>query len=447
MTLSSKISRRDILRTGAAAALGAGALPLVGRASPAFAHARSSDMVQLKYATIAGASEIPIFKGLSAHFNKTSKTAQASFQLVPGSWEDFERKLLAELASNSVPDAIRDAIIYRPDLLSNGYVEDLMPYAQKTHFNFDAYYSGPLKGYLSGKHLWGLPAGIYTMAMYYNKTMFKEAGIPTPPTDWSKGYDWNQLLDVAKKLTKGSGPGKQYGISTATDIRWWINFIWENGGDFLSPGYGRSTLGDAPAQGALNYIHDLMFKYQVWPNPEAFKDPSSLFISGRLGMYIDGNWQMPALKTITKFDWGVMPLPHNTHTYTGYYIDGWFVPRGAQHPDLSWDLIASFLGPETEDYVVRQSDLGIPLLKSVARKDAQILFNPLPRAEQQVWLDSINHGHTFPYSPIFNQMAPILSRNLDLFSLNKVTPKQFAQNISTAIDPLLAKLTPAQRAV
>jgi multiple sugar transport system substrate-binding protein len=447
MTLSSKISRRDILKTGAAAALGAGALPLLGRASPAFARSTSRDMIQLKYATIAGASEIPIFKGLSTQFNKTSKTAQASFQLVAGTWENFQQKLIAELASNSVPDAIRDAIIYRPDLLSNGYVEDLMPYAQKTHFNFDQYYPGPLKGYLTGKHLWGLPAGIYTMAMYYNKTMFKEAGIPTPPTDWSKGYDWNQLLDVAKKLTKGSGPGKQYGISTATDIRWWINFIWENGGDFLSAGYGRSTLGDAPAQGALNYIHDLMFKYQVWPNPEAFKDPSTLFLSGRLGMYIDGNWQLPALKTITKFDWGVMPLPHNTHVYTGYYIDGWFVPRGAQHPDLSWDLIASFLGPETEDYVVRQSDLGIPLLKSVAQKDAQIMFNPLPRAEQQVWLDSINHGHTFPYSPIFNQMAPILSRNLDLFSLNKVTPKQFAQNISTAIDPLLAKLTPAQRAV
>lgn len=81
----------------------------------------------------------------------------------------------------------------------------------------------------------------------------------------------------------------------------------------------------------------------------------------------------------------------------------------------------------------------------MAQKDANILFNPLPAAEQRVWLDSINHGHAFPYSPIYNQLDPILTRNMDLFSLNQVTPKQFAQNISTAIDPLLAKLTPAQR--
>jgi ABC-type glycerol-3-phosphate transport system substrate-binding protein len=164
-----------------------------------------------------------------------------------------------------------------------------------------------------------------------------------------------------------------------------------------------------------------------------------------LGMYIDGNWQLPALKTIKKFEWGVMPLPHNTKIVTGYYIDGWFVPKGAKHPDLSFDLIASFLDTQAEDFVVHQSDLGIPMLKSIAQKDSKILFNPLPAAEQKVWLDSIEHGKAFPYSPIYNQLDPVLSKNVDLFSLGKVTPKQFADNISTAIDPLLAKLTPVQR--
>lgn len=96
--------------------------------------------------------------------------------------------------------------------------------------------------------------------------------------------------------------------------------------------------------------------------------------------------------------------------------------------------------------MVHQSDLGIPLLKSTAKTDASLLFNPLSAAEQKVWIDSISYGHTFPYSPIYDQLDPIISRNVDLFSLGKVTPKQFADNISSAIDPLLAKLTPAERA-
>src|SRR5581483_5690304 len=131
--------------------------------------------------------------------------------------------------------------------------------------------------------------------------------------------------------------------------------------------------------------------------------------------------------------------------YTGYYIDGWFIPRGVAHPELSWELISSFLGHQAEDFVVHQSDLGIPMLKAVAQQDSKLLFNPLPPAEQKVWLDSIDHGHTFPYSPIYNQLDPIISRNMDLFSVNQVTPKQFAQNISSQIDPMLAKLTPVQR--
>ncbi|HEY8282885.1 MAG TPA: sugar ABC transporter substrate-binding protein [Chloroflexota bacterium] len=422
-------------------------LPLVGRSAPAFARPRSSAVPQLKFSTAGSATDVPIFNGLASIFNKTHTDAQATFQEVPGSWEVFNAKLLTQVAAHDVPDVIRHAIIYRPSLIANGYVQDMLPFAQKSHFNFDAYYSGPFKGYLDKGHLWGVPCGIYTMALYYNKTMFKEAGLPMPSTDWSKGYDWGQFLDVARKLTKGRGPGKVYGFSTASDLRWWINFIWQAGGDFLSPGYGRSTLGDPAAQEALNFIHDMIFKYEVWPNPVAFNNSGNLFVSGRLAMTIDGNWQLPLFKTIKSFEWGVAPLPHHTHTYTGYYIDGWFMPKGVARPDLSWELIASFLGAQGENYVVQQSDLGIPMLKSVAEKDRSLLFNPLGTSGQQVWLDSISYGHTFPYSPIYNQLDPIIARNLDLFSLNHITPKQFAQNMSAAIDPLLAKLTPAERAI
>jgi multiple sugar transport system substrate-binding protein len=442
-----EITRRDALKAAAATALGASALPVLGRGTPAFARSRSTAVPQLTFSTAGGATDVPIFNGLAKIFNTTHTDAQATFQEVPGSWENFNQKLLTQLAANNAPDVIRHAIIYQPQLIDDGQVEDLMPFAQKSKWDFSAYYSGPFKGYLSGNHLWGVPCGIYSMALYYNKTMFKEAGIPLPSTDWAKGYDWDQFLSVAQKLTKGRGPGKVYGFSTDTDLRWWINFIWQAGGDFLSAGYGRCTLGDPAAQEALNFIHDLIFKYEVWPNPEAFNDPGSLFVSGRLGMVIDGNWQIPLFKTIKNFEWGVAPMPHNTHTYTGIYIDGWFVPKGVAHPDLSWELISSFLGTQGEEWVVQQSDLGIPLLKAVAKKDAAILFNPLGPAEQQVWLQSTNYSHTFPYSPIYNQLDPIISRNVDLFSLGKVTPKQFADNISSAIDPLLAKLTPAQRIV
>lgn len=439
-----KISRRDALKTAAAASLGAAALPLINGATPAFARP-SSAVPQLKFTTAGGAADIPIYNGLAGIFNKTHTNAQATFQEVPGSWENFNQKLIAELAANSVPDLIRHATIYTPFLISNNYVQDLTPLAHKAGLRLNDYFSTPFKAYQAGNHLWGFPTGIYTMALYYNKTLFREAGIPFPSTDWEKGYSWDQFLDVAKKLTKGKGPGKTFGFSTATDLRWWINFIWQAGSDFLSPGHDRVALVDPAAQEALSFIHDLIYKYEVWPNPQAYKDPGSLFVSGRLGMYIDGIWQLVTLKTIKNFEWGVAPLPRHKRIATGYYIDAWFVPKGVRNPELSVELLASIVGPQGEDWVVQQSDLGIPILKRAAQKNRALLFNPLKGAEQQVWLDSIKYGTGFPYTPIYNQLDPIISRNVDLFSLNKATPKQFAQNLATAINPLLAKLTPAEK--
>lgn len=436
------LTRRDLLTSAAATVAGAGALPLLNQALPAAAQTR------LTYSTIANPSEVTIFQHLSDYFNKTHSHAQASFQLVPGTWEDYNRKLVTQIAGNTVPDVTRAAIIYRPSYISKGYVEDLMPFAQKSHFPFERYFQTPFGGYLSGKHLWGMPVGIYDMAMYYNKTMFKEAGIPLPSTDWEKGYDYNEFLHVARKLTKGTGAQKQYGAEMNTDFRWWIHFIWQSGGDFLSPDHSMCVVDSPQALEGWQYLHDLMFKYQVWPNPETLKTGNTLtglFTSGRVGMYLDGMWQMPTMKTIKNFEWGVAPLPHNKKIATGYYIDGWFVPKGAPNPQLSWELIASFMSAQTEDYLAHQSDLGIPMLKSTATKDANILFNPLPPKEQRVWLDSPNYGHQFPWTPNFADIQLVLSRNIDLFALQKTDAKQTAKNICQQVQPLLNQLTPAER--
>lgn len=446
---SATLTRRDLLKSAAATAAAAGALPLLNGTLPAMAQARSRDTTHLTYSTIANPAEVPIFKHLSDYFNKMHPNVQASFQLVPGSWEDYNRKLVTQVAGGTVPDVTRGAIIYRPSYISKGYVEDLMPYAKRSQFPFDKYFKSPFGGYLVGDHLWGMPVGIYDMAMYYNKTMFKEAGIPLPSTDWEKGYDFDEFLHVARKLTKGSGVHKQYGVEMLTDFRWLIHFIWWTGGDFLSADHSKCIVDSPQAVAGLQFLHDLMFKYQVWPNPETLKNgttESGLFTSGRVGMMFDGMWSMPTMKTTIKnFEWGVAPLPHDKKIATGYYIDGWFVPKGAANPELSWELIASFMSAQTENYVAHQSDLGIPMLKSIAKKDADSLFDPLPLAEQKVWLDSPNYGHQFPWTPNFADIQQVLSRNLDLFALQKTDAKQTARNIKQQVQPLLDQLTPAER--
>ena len=61
--------------------------------------------------------------------------------------------------------------------------------------------------------IYGLPIALDTMALYYNKTLLDQAGIPTAPTTW------DEFLDAVKKTTKLSPDGKvvQAGVALGTD--------------------------------------------------------------------------------------------------------------------------------------------------------------------------------------------------------------------------------------
>ena len=57
-----------------------------------------------------------------------------------------------------------------------------------------------------GKQL-GIPKDLDSAAVWYNKDMFDEAGIPYPTADWT----WDDFREIAKKLTKADG--SQYGLA------------------------------------------------------------------------------------------------------------------------------------------------------------------------------------------------------------------------------------------
>ena len=42
-------------------------------------------------------------------------------------------------------------------------------------------------------------------AHFYNRALFKQAGVPEPPADWSQAWSWEQFRDAMRRLTKKDG--------------------------------------------------------------------------------------------------------------------------------------------------------------------------------------------------------------------------------------------------
>ncbi|KNC90595.1 ABC transporter substrate-binding protein [Trabulsiella odontotermitis] len=156
---------------------------------------------------------------------------------------------------------------------------------------------------------YAIPFHNSTPILYYNKTLFDQAGIKQPPQTWA------ELLAAAKKLTDESKG--QWGImlpSTNDDYGGWIfsALVRANGGKFFNEDYPGEVYYNAPSTiGALRFWQDLIYKDNVMPSGVLnSKQISAAFFSGKVGMAMLSTGALGFMRENAKdFELGVAMLP------------------------------------------------------------------------------------------------------------------------------------------
>jgi multiple sugar transport system substrate-binding protein len=120
-----------------------------------------------------------------------------------------------EVLSTYTPDIIYSSSSSHQQIIRTGAYEDLRDLI-KTH-NFDTSKIKPiLWNYITditagkGDQIWAIPFNSNQHVMYYNKDIFDKFGVPYP-TD--KQLTWDQVLELAKKLTRTDGGKRYIGLS------------------------------------------------------------------------------------------------------------------------------------------------------------------------------------------------------------------------------------------
>jgi multiple sugar transport system substrate-binding protein len=110
--------------------------------------------------------------------------------------------------------------------------------------------------------LYGFPRDNGTEVIFYNKALFRKAGLPYPKDDWT----WDDLRSLARTLTVRTGNRvSQYGFAFETS--WWRLYMWENGAElFDSLSHPTKVTFDSPAAiQAIQFMGDLITKDKVTP--------------------------------------------------------------------------------------------------------------------------------------------------------------------------------------
>ena len=264
--------------------------------------------------------------------------------LVPIVMEGMWEKLLTEFAAGGGPDVTVAWTTHIAPGAVRGMWVDLKPYMERDSFP-DSPYWFPLD------IEYGWQGGIYAVsmfqavqAMYINKTLLAEAGLDFPDPEWTLD-DFVEYCIALTDKEKG-----QWGTLNLEWIPWFLmGWIHAFGGSILNETYDKCALTSPEATAAVQWVHDLMFKYEACATPSALQGVDDPFIAGKAGTYVNGTYRTEAVReaSVTNgFEWDFAHQP--VHPETGIrsvYMgsSGWAILGNSPVREQAWNLV-KYLG-------------------------------------------------------------------------------------------------------
>lgn len=147
---------------------------------------------------------------------------------------------------------------------------------------------------LNGK-TWAVPFQRSTVVLYYNKDLFKAAGLDPekPPKTWA------ELVEYGKKLTKPDG--SQWGLEISSDgnTAWsYSSFFYQNGAVPSGPNGDTVAFNSPEVKGAMDFIMSLSKTEKIMPSGTiAWNNIVTDLVSGKAAMVYHTTGSIGALKS------------------------------------------------------------------------------------------------------------------------------------------------------
>lgn len=336
----------------------------------------------------ADPEESEAYQSMIDAYVKDNPDAEVTLNAIPDR-KTFLSRLSASFASGSPPDVFLVNYRHNGQFVEKGVLEPLGPMLEDSDdLSADQYFDVPMEAFTWDGTLQCIPFNQSSLVVYYNKTMFEEAGVPLPADNWT----WDDFVETAKALTKdtdGDGKTDVWGLGFEPSIIRAAPFIWSHGGSLLAdPNDPTSITFDTnTTREALQFFIDLNLEHGVVPDEASYnaQDPDSRFMDGSIAMVLNSRRATPVFRSIEGFEWDVAPPPADVTQSSTLHSDAFCIPKDAKHKDAAWKFVQYAIGPDGQT-VAAEVGRTVPSLISVAESDAFLDPGKSP-ANSQIFLD------------------------------------------------------------
>lgn len=286
----------------------------------------------------------------------------------------YFQKLLTQYAANTAPDV---AMLDPGNFMryaKRGALLDLNRFYDTPGFNINDYYKPIVDAHSFDGKLYVLPRDIAPMGLiYYNKRLFKEAGLDLPDGSWTWSYKprpelgSKDFLTCMEKLTKKDASGKvnQWAFAPFDPNPLADTFAYSTGARYVDnpTNFSKLNYTDPRIIRALDFVSEISNTKHWMPSKVELDSvvqtaAVDLFIQQKLAMFQCGIWSVPHIRKAMKpgdkdfFDWDIAMFPGYQDPDTGKVThafptggSGYGILSSTAHPKEAWELARWMAGP------------------------------------------------------------------------------------------------------
>ncbi len=372
----------------------------------------------------------PAMQTIIKNFEKTHPHVTVTVEVTP--WAAYWTKLQTAATGGSLGDVFWMNGPNFQKYASNGVIAPIDDNVKADNVSLSNYPPALVKLYTYNGKLYTLPKDFDTVGLWYNKALFKAAGVSYPDTTWT----WQSVQDAAKKLTN---PAKGvWGIAAPMlDQEGFYNTILQNGGTVISSDKKKSGFDDPASIGGLQFWTDMIQK-KYSPTQAQMTDtvPLNLFESGKVAMLYTGSWNAVEFNSnsYTKTNVDVTVMPKGKTRATVIHGLANVISANTPHAAQAWEFV-KYLGSKEAAEVEASSGATIPAYTGT--QDAWV--KAYPQYHLQSFLDELAYAVPYPVSKNTAAWIDVQNKILTQVWSGQMSVDAGAKELATQMNALLAK--------
>ena len=264
--------------------------------------------LNMYYPIAVGGSLTKVVNGLVADFQTKNPDIKVN-AIYSGNYDDTRVRALSALNAGEPAQLAVMFSIDAYDLIEQELIvpfDDVISSDEEKKWLNSFYPALMANGQVEGK-TWGVPFQRSTIVAYYNKDMFRKAGLDPEKAPTT----WKELVEMGKALTNGDTHGL---MIPSTGYPYWMfqALSIQNGKELMSKD-GLTTYFDDPAVvDTLKFWKSLSTEHGIMPSGTVeWGTLRQAFLEGQTAMMWHSTGNLSAVKKSASFDFGVAMLPGN----------------------------------------------------------------------------------------------------------------------------------------